>query len=79
MNSDELTGKWEQLKGKVKEKWGKLTDNDITVIQGKKEQLVGKVRERYGYTVEQAEKEYNSFMEDCGCDGKARNKSQPSM
>lgn len=57
MNKDQADGNWKQLKGKVKEKWGKLTDDDLTVIEGKREQLVGKIRERYGYQKEAAEKE----------------------
>ena len=44
-------------KGHVKEKWGKLTDDDLDVIEGKKDQLVGRLQERYGYSKEQAEKE----------------------
>ena len=57
MNKDEIGGNWKQLKGKAKEKWGKLTDDDMTVIEGKRDQLVGKIHERYGYAKEQAEKE----------------------
>lgn len=49
MNKDEIGGNWKQFKGKAKEKWGKLTDDDMTVIEGKRDQLVGKIRERYGY------------------------------
>ena len=45
----------------MKEKWGKLTDDDVEVIAGKKEQLVGRLQERYGYSKEQAEKELNSW------------------
>jgi uncharacterized protein YjbJ (UPF0337 family) len=48
MNSDELQGKWNQLKGSVREKFGKLTDDDVQVIAGKKDQFVGKLQERYG-------------------------------
>lgn len=44
MNKDEIGGNWKQFKGKVKEQWGKLTDDDMTVIEGKRDQLVGKVR-----------------------------------
>lgn len=44
MNKDEVGGNWKQLKGKVKEQWGKLTDDDMTVIEGKRDQLVGKIR-----------------------------------
>ena len=58
MNVDQMKGSWKQLKGKVKEQWGKLTDDDLTVINGQQEQLVGKLQERYGYTKEQAEKEF---------------------
>jgi len=57
MNTDQIKGNWKQLKGKIKEKWGKLTDDDLTVINGQEEQLVGKLQERYGYTKEQAELE----------------------
>ena len=56
MNKDEAGGNWKQLKGKVKEQWGKLTDDDMTVIEGKRDQLVGKIQERYGYAKDQAEK-----------------------
>ena len=57
MNWDQVAGNWKQFKGNVKEKWGKLTDDDLEVIEGKKDQLVGRLQERYGYTKEQAEKE----------------------
>lgn len=57
MNKDEIGGNWKQFKGTVKEKWGKLTDDDMTVIEGKREQLVGKIQERYGSSKDQAEKE----------------------
>ncbi|MRS16677.1 CsbD family protein [Enterobacteriaceae bacterium RIT691] len=61
MNKDEIGGNWKQLKGKVKEKWGKLTDDDFTVIEGKRDQLVGKIQERYGYAKDQAEKEVKDW------------------
>ena len=51
MNKDEIGGNWKQFKGKAKEQWGKLTDDDMTVIEGKRDQLVGKIQERYGYRV----------------------------
>ena len=44
MNKDEIGGNWKQFKGKAKEQWGKLTDDDMTVIEGKRDQLVGKIR-----------------------------------
>ena len=61
MNKDEVGGNWKQVKGKVKEQWGKLTDDDMTVIEGKRDQLVGKIQERYGYAKDQAEKEVDSW------------------
>lgn len=61
MNSDQFEGKWKQLKGTVKQRWGKLTDNDITMLSGKKDELVGKIQERYGITREQAEKEADEW------------------
>jgi uncharacterized protein YjbJ (UPF0337 family) len=57
MNTDQIQGNWKQLKGKIKEQWGKLTDDDLTAINGRKDQLLGKLQERYGYTKEQAERE----------------------
>lgn len=61
MNKDQFEGQWNQIKGKIKEKWGKLTDDDLTRINGKHEQLYGRLQERYGYSREQAEREFNSF------------------
>jgi uncharacterized protein YjbJ (UPF0337 family) len=61
MNRDQIAGDWKQLTGKLKEKWGKLTDDDLTVIAGKRDQLAGRLQERYGYAREQAEKEVEAF------------------
>ena len=61
MNKDEIGGNWKQLKGKAKEQWGKLTDDDMTVIEGKRDQLVGKIQERSGYAKDQAEKEVSDW------------------
>jgi len=61
MNSDQLKGKWKQVKGSVKERWGKLTDDDIEVINGQHEQLIGKVQERYGVAREVAQKQVNEW------------------
>ena len=63
LNQDVLAGKWKQARGKVKQWWGKLTDNDLDRISGQVDQLVGTVQERYGYTREQAEREVAKFME----------------
>lgn len=62
MNKEQLEGKWDQLKGKVRAKWGKLTDDDLTQIRGNRDQLVGKLKERYGYEKELAEKEVDAFL-----------------
>jgi uncharacterized protein YjbJ (UPF0337 family) len=61
MNHDQLKGDWKQLAGKVKSKWGKLTDDDMTVLEGKREELAGRIQERYGCAKEQAEKELADF------------------
>ena len=62
MNKDILEGKWEQLKGKAKEKWGELTNDDWDVIAGKRDQLAGRIQERYGRTKEEAEKEVDEWL-----------------
>ena len=61
MNWDTAKGDWKQLSGKIKEKWGKLTDDDLTMINGQREQLEGRLRERYGYAKEQAKKEVDTW------------------
>ncbi|CAN5562245.1 CsbD family protein [soil metagenome] len=61
MNMDQLKGDWKQLQGKVKTKWGKLTDDDMTVIEGKRDELAGKIQERYGMAKEAAQKELDDF------------------
>jgi len=61
MNWDQVEGNWKQFSGKVKEKWGKLTDDDLTLIGGKKDQLVGRIQERYGIKKEEAEKQLDEF------------------
>jgi uncharacterized protein YjbJ (UPF0337 family) len=61
MNSDRMAGAWHQLKGKVKERWGKLTDDDLKQLEGHGEQLVGKLQERYGIAREEAERQAKEF------------------
>jgi len=68
MNKDLFEGKWHEMKGKIKEKWGKLTDDDLTTINGKKEALLGKLQTRYGYAKDKAEKELTDFEKSCKCD-----------
>lgn len=55
MNWERIEGHWTQLKGKVREQWGELTDDDLDVIAGRREQLAGKIQERYGIAKEEAE------------------------
>jgi uncharacterized protein YjbJ (UPF0337 family) len=61
MNWDQIAGDWKQITGKVKEKWGKLTDDDLTTIAGKRDQLAGILQQRYGYAKDQVEKELDEF------------------
>jgi len=64
MNKDQADGNWKQFKGKVKEKWGKLTDDDLTIVEGKRDQLVGKIQERYGHQKDVAEKEVKAWEDE---------------
>ena len=63
MNWDQVAGNWKQFKGAVREKWGKLTDDDLDVVAGKRDQLLGKIQERYGITKEAAEKEFKQHWQ----------------
>jgi uncharacterized protein YjbJ (UPF0337 family) len=68
MNWDTMKGQWKQFRGKVKEQWGKLTDDDLDRIEGKRDQLVGAVQKRYGVAKEEAEKQLRDFETSCSCD-----------
>jgi uncharacterized protein YjbJ (UPF0337 family) len=61
MNEDTLKGQWTQLKGAVREQWGKLTNDDVDQIQGKAEQLIGKIQERYGVARDEARRQVESW------------------
>ena len=63
MNWDQIQGDWKQFTGKVKQKWGKFTDDELTMIAGQREQMVGILQERYGYAKERAEKELTDFTD----------------
>jgi len=63
MNNEMLTGQWKQLKGKVKQQWGKLTDDEIDQIEGSWERLLGTIEKRYGIERAEAEKQVNEFLE----------------
>jgi len=69
MNRDTLKGQWTQLKGKDREQWGKLTDDDLDKAQGNAEVLIGKIQERYGRNREEAEREFDRWYDQHG--GKA--------
>jgi uncharacterized protein YjbJ (UPF0337 family) len=61
VNANQLKGEWRQIRGKVAERWGKLTDNDLAVIAGKRDQLVGVLQRLYGKAQEEIEREINDF------------------
>lgn len=61
MNWDRITGRWKQWMGLAKEQWGKLTDDDLTMIAGRREQFAGLLQERYGYVKDDAEKALDDF------------------
>lgn len=61
MNRDRLEGNWKQLRGKVKEQWGKLTDDQLDLVEGKREQLSGKIQEAYGISKDEAERQLSDW------------------
>jgi uncharacterized protein YjbJ (UPF0337 family) len=61
MNWDRIEGNWKQFRGKAKEQWGKLTDDDFDVIAGKRDQLVGRIQEQYGISKDEAERQVQTF------------------
>ena len=62
MNWDQIQGKWTEIKGKAREQWGELTDDDLTEAKGQREQLVGKIQQRYGKAREVAEREVDAWF-----------------
>lgn len=63
MNEDRIKGKWKQLTGTLKEKWGKLTDDDLSVAEGNSEYLAGKLQERYGLAKDEADKRVKEYRD----------------
>jgi uncharacterized protein YjbJ (UPF0337 family) len=63
MDWNRVEGNWKEAKGKIKEKWGKLTDDDLTAINGQREQLEGRLQQRYGYAKDQSKKEVDAWFE----------------
>jgi uncharacterized protein YjbJ (UPF0337 family) len=64
MNEDTLKGQWTQLKGRILEQWGKLTNDDLDQIEGRFQQLVGKIQERYGIARDEAERQVKGWLSD---------------
>lgn len=67
MNWDTIKGQWKETRGKIKEKWGDLTDDDLDRIEGKRDQLVGALQKRYGVARNDAERQVQEFESSCGC------------
>jgi uncharacterized protein YjbJ (UPF0337 family) len=64
MTDDILEGKWKQLRGRIKEAWGVLTDDELDQIDGKRDRLIGKLQEKYGYSRVEADEEVDRFLND---------------
>ena len=67
MNTLEIKGDWNITKGKLKQKWAKLTDSDLQFAEGKQEELIGRIQKRTGETREAVEKAIKDLSADCGC------------
>lgn len=63
MNKHQIEGNWKQVKGKVQEQWGKLTDDEVDQIEGRTEQLIGKIQKHYGYQRAEAERQVEKFFD----------------
>jgi uncharacterized protein YjbJ (UPF0337 family) len=69
MNENTLRGNWNQLKGRIKQKWGELTDDDLAQIEGHRDRLVGAIQEKYGTAKEEIQKQVEALENSCGCCG----------
>jgi uncharacterized protein YjbJ (UPF0337 family) len=65
MNRDTMQGNWKEMKGKGKKRWGKLTNDDLDVVEGKADQLAGKIQQWYGKSKEEADREVDDFCRTC--------------
>lgn len=74
MDSEKFKGQWRQFKGKVKKQWGKLTDDDVDVIEGDWDIMVGKIQERYGISREEAEHQAEQWADSVGSTGRAKHR-----
>jgi uncharacterized protein YjbJ (UPF0337 family) len=61
MNHDRIEGRWKQIKGKVKEQWGKLTEDDLDIIAGRRDQLLGRIQQRHGIAKDEADRQVRSW------------------
>ena len=67
MNWDQIAGKWTEMKGSVTERWGDLTDDELTKLGGKRDRLAGLIQQKYGLAKEEAERQINDFEKSCKC------------
>lgn len=72
MNRDRIEGNWKQLKGRVRQQWGKLTDSNVSQIEGQYEILAGRLQEAYGISHEEAEKRIEQWQDDAQADARSR-------
>jgi len=61
MNRDRIEGNWKQAKGKIKEQWGRLTDDHLNIIDGRRDRLLGQIQESYGIAMDEAEKQVQAW------------------
>jgi uncharacterized protein YjbJ (UPF0337 family) len=69
MNKDIVQGHWKEIKGKVKQQWGNLTDDDVARMRGTREELRGLIQQKYGYEKDRVEKEIDNFLNKNGYNG----------
>jgi uncharacterized protein YjbJ (UPF0337 family) len=79
MNRDVLAGKWKQVKGSLKETWGKLTDDDLDRVAGQYDKLAGVLQERYGWAKDRAERELDQFLDRSADPGAESTRPSPRM
>ncbi len=66
MNNEQVKGNWDQFAGKIKQSWGKLTDDDVTLLKGNAQEFFGKLKEKHGIEKEKAEEQLKEFSKSCG-------------
>jgi uncharacterized protein YjbJ (UPF0337 family) len=69
MNKDTLAGQWHRIKGRIKQRWNRLTDDDLGELEGHVEELVGLLQQRYGMLRAEAEREFRDFLDACSAEG----------